>query len=310
MAGRVVVVGSLNADLVVRCARAPTAGETVAGSALDFVPGGKGANQAVAAARAGAPSLRSFMVGCVGRDDSGRQLRASLRSSHVDDSHVREVATTTGTAIIVVESSGENRIVLVQGANGEVRAGDVAPLALTAGAHVVLQLEIPFDVVAEVARDAKSRGATVHLNAAPADVGARELARVVDHLIVNESEAALLTGRPVDGEAAERAAVAALRRAGFARVTLTLGERGALHGSESRLLRMAAPRVAVADTTAAGDAFVGAWVAAECAGAPSDERLRRAVAAGSLAVTRAGAQPSLPAADAIAQLAATLAVSG
>jgi ribokinase len=307
MSGRVVVVGSLNADLVIRCARAPAAGETVAGSALDFVPGGKGANQAVAAARAGA---RVRMVGCVGGDDFGRRLRASLRSSGVDDSGVSEVATATGTAVIVVEASGENRIVLLAGANGEVRAADVRPAALDAGDHVVIQLEIPFEVVAEVALDAKRRGATVHLNAAPADQRARTLADRVDHLIVNEGEAALLAGSGVDGEAAERAAVGELRGAGFPRVTLTLGARGALHGEGSRLVRAAAPRVEVVDTTAAGDAFVGAWVAAECAGASMEERLRRAVAAGSLAVTRAGAQPSLPPADAVERLAASIAVEG
>jgi ribokinase len=305
MAGRVVVVGSLNADLVVRCGRAPAAGETVAGSALDFVPGGKGGNQAVAAARAGASAV---MVGCVGRDDSGRQLRESLRASRVDDSCVRDVATTTGTAVIVVEASGENRIVLLQGANGEVRASDVEPLALAAGDHVVLQLEIPFDVVAAVARDAKRRGATVHLNAAPADPRARDLGDRVDHLIVNESEAALLGGRAIDGEAAERAAIEALRLAGFPQVTLTLGARGALHGDGSHILRASAPRVAVVDTTAAGDAFVGAWVAADCAGAAVESRLRRAVAAGSLAVTRAGAQPSLPRDEEIERLAATIVV--
>jgi ribokinase len=306
MAGRVVVVGSLNADFVVRCTRAPAAGETVAGSSLDFVAGGKGANQAVAAARAGATT---FMVGCVGLDDSGRQLRASLRAAHVDDSLVREVAATTGTAIIVVEKSGENRIVLVQGANGEVSASDVDALALSSSDHVVLQLEIPFDVVAEVAREAKRRGATVHLNAAPADRRARDLGDRVDHLIVNESEAALLCGRPVDGEASERAALDALRTAGFPQVTLTLGARGALHSTGSAFLRASAPRVEVVDTTAAGDAFVGAWVAAECAGEAVESRLRRAVAAGSLAVTRAGAQPSLPLRDEIEGLAATIAVA-
>jgi ribokinase len=310
MAGRVVVVGSLNADLVVRCERAPAAGETVAGSALEFVPGGKGANQAVAAARAGARGIPVIMVGCVGGDDFGRRLRASLRAAQVDDSGVREVATATGTALIVVEAGGENRIVLSAGANGEVRASDAARAALAAGDQVVLELEIPFDVVREVAREASRRGATVHLNAAPADPRALSLAGSAGHLIVNESEAALLAGRPVDGEAAERAAIEALRAAGFPRVTLTLGARGALHSEGPRLLRVAAPKVAVVDTTAAGDAFVGAWVAAECAGAPAMERLRRAVAAGSLAVTRAGAQPSLPRADEIERIAATLAVVG
>lgn len=305
MAGRVVVVGSLNADLVVRCERAPGAGETVAGSSLAFVPGGKGANQAVAAARAGA---RVAMVGCVGGDDFGRRLRASLRESAVDDTRVREVAGATGTALIVVEKGGENRILLVPGANGEVRASDAGSVALEAGDQVVLQLEIPFDVVSEVALEAKRRGAAVHLNAAPADLRVRTLAKRIDHLIVNESEAALLAERPLAGDESERAAVGILLGAGFRAVTLTLGARGALHADGSRLVRVAAPRVEVVDTTAAGDAFVGAWVAAACAGAPVVERLRRAVAAGSLAVTRAGAQPSLPDSDEIERIASSLAV--
>jgi len=322
MAGRIVVVGSLNADLVVRCARAPAAGETVAGNSFASVPGGKGANQAVAAARAAAGAVAAAraaardgraaavaLVGCVGRDDFGRELRASLRAAGVDDTLVRDVDGPTGCGLIVVEEGGQNRIVIVAGANGAVRAGDLPAEAAGAGDHLVLQLEIPFAEVVGLAREAAGRGATVHLNAAPADRRALELSRDVDHLIVNESEAALLVGATARDVAADAGAtIAALRRAGFARITLTLGAAGAIHCSGGRLRRAAAPRVAVVDTTAAGDAFIGAWVAAECAGAPVDARLRRAVAAGTLAVTVAGALPSLPAAEAIERLAASIAV--
>lgn len=315
MAGRIVVVGSLNADLVVRCARAPAAGETVVGTSFASVPGGKGANQAVAAARAsagaGAAALAAAvsLVGCVGRDDFGRELRASLRSAGVDDALLRDVDGSTGCGLIVVEESGQNRIVVVAGANGAVRAGDLPAEAAGAGDHLVLQLEVPFEAVVEIARAAAGRGVTVHLNAAPADRRALELARDVDHLIVNESEAALLVGATAHDVAADAGAtVGALRRAGFARVTLTLGAAGAIHCDGGLLRRAKAPRVAVVDTTAAGDAFIGAWVAAESAGAPVDARLRRAVAAGTLAVTAAGALPSLPAADAIERLAASIEV--
>jgi ribokinase len=322
MAGRIVVVGSLNADLVVRCARAPAAGETVAGTSFASVPGGKGANQAVAAARAAAGAVATAraaagdgraaavaLVGCVGRDDFGREMRASLRAAGVDDALVRDVDGPTGCGLIVVEESGQNRIVIVAGANGAVRAGDLPADAAGAGDHLILQLEVPFEEVVRIARAAAGRGATVHLNAAPADRRALELSRVVDHLIVNESEAALLVGVTARDTAADAGAtVAALRRAGFARITLTLGAAGAIHCAGGRLRRAKAPRVAVVDTTAAGDAFIGAWVAAERAGAPVDERLRRAVAAGTLAVTVAGALPSLPAADAIERIAASIAV--
>jgi len=296
MVGRIVVVGSLNADLVVRCARAPAAGETVAGTSFASVPGGKGANQAVAAARAAAGAVAAAraaagavaaaraaagdgrpaavaLVGCVGRDDFGRELRASLRAAGVDDTLVRDVDGPTGCGLIVVEEGGQNRIVIVAGANGVVRAGDLPAEATGAGDHLVLQLEVPFEEVVKIAREAAGRGATVHLNAAPADRRALELSRDVDHLIVNESEAAFLVGATeLDTAADAGATIAALRRAGFARITLTLGAAGAIHCAGGRLRRAAVPRVAVVDTTAAG------------------------------------ALPSLPAADAIERLAASIAV--
>ncbi len=306
MAGRVVVVGSLNMDLRVLCERVPERGETVIGSSLSFAPGGKGANQAVAAARLGASVA---MAGRVGSDDFGRALRESLRASGVDVALVASGKAATGTALVVVDERGENRIVVVPGANGEVLLADAEPLLRDArGDLVLLQLEIPLATVRDVADAARRAGARVLLNAAPAASAARALAGLVDHLVVNESEAALLSGRAIGAPDAERAAVEALVAAGFEEVTLTRGERGALHRARDGWLEAAAPQVDVVDTTGAGDAFVGGLAAAWSRGADRRAALALAVAAGSLAVTREGAQPSLPRLAEAEALAAAIAV--
>jgi len=307
MAGRVIVVGSLNMDLVVRCERAPVGGETLAGRSIAFAPGGKGANQAVAAARLGAPTA---MAGRVGDDDFGRALRASLREARVDDGCVRTVPSATGVALVVVDARGENRILVVPGANGELGAADAGPLLRDArGDVVLLQLEIPLAAVRAVAGAARRAGAFVLLNAAPALAEARELAGLVDHLVVNESEAAALCEWEIDSPAAERAAVETLAARGFAAVTLTRGERGALHRDGDGLLEAAAPRVAVVDSTAAGDAFVGGLAAARVRGGSARDGLALAIAAGSLAVTKEGAQPSLPALAEARSLARSIAIA-
>ena len=307
MAGRVLVVGSLNLDVVVTCERAPEAGETVLGRSVTQAAGGKGANQAVAAARLGASVA---MAGRVGDDDAGRSLRRSLREAGVDDACVRTGTATTGTALIVVDAHGENRIVVIPGANGEVVAADAAPLLKDSlGDVVILELEIPLATVVAVATAARCAGASVLLNAAPARLEARSLAKVVDHLVVNETEAEALCEWPVESPDAERAAVETLRGVGFGAVTLTRGPRGALHGDRDGWLEAEAPAVEVVDTTAAGDAFVGAWAAERARGGSAREALALAVAAGSLAVTKAGAQPSLPALAAARALAARIRIA-
>ncbi|MDQ4078046.1 MAG: ribokinase [Chloroflexota bacterium] len=289
----IVVVGSLNMDLVVRTARLPSPGETVRGSDFGTFPGGKGANQAVAAARVADDETRVYMVGHVGEDDFGKALRNSLRDSGVNVEQVRTVPGATGNAMIAVEESGENFIIITAGANGTLTSGDldeVAPLLQDAEA-LLLQLEIPLPVVERAAQLAAEGGTGVILNPAPAPDGPLppSLLRHVSILIVNETEAAALAGEQDPGVAAK-----ALRTLGIPVVILTLGAEGAivLHEGESK--QVPAFAITPVDTTAAGDAFVGALAAALVEGHSLLDAVRFANGAGALAATRPGAQPSLP----------------
>jgi len=258
-APRIAVVGSINLDLVARCERLPRPGETVTGATFARYPGGKGANQAVAAARLGA-DVR--MVGCVGRDAFAADALAGLHEAGVE-LDVREVEEPTGVALILVAADGENQIAVAPGANTLVGGFDVS------GADAVLcQLEIPDSAVAEAARQARF----LCLNAAPA----RPLAVEPDLLVVNRYELEAL------GE-----------RRGL--VALTLGAEGAVLLENGREVERATPPpVTAVDGTAAGDAFTACLLVSHLQGRPWDEALRRACAAGAIAASRAGAQPSLP----------------
>jgi ribokinase len=261
----VTVVGSANIDLVARTERLPRPGETVTGASFDRIPGGKGANQAVAAARLGA-DVR--FVGAVGRDDFARQALEALRGDGVQ-ADVVELDAQTGIALIVVDDAGENTIVVAPGANAELRPEHVVAREADA---VLCQLEIPLDTVAEAARQARF----LCLNAAPAKELPAELLARVDLLVVNRYE--LETLGPQEGL-----------------VALTLGPEGAvlLEGGEE-VARAEPPRVDAVDGTAAGDAFTACLLVALLESRPRDEALRRACAAGAIAASRPGAQPSLP----------------
>jgi ribokinase len=287
-----VVLGSLNLDLVVEVGRLPLPGETVLGTTFRTAGGGKGANQAVAAARAGATVS---MIGCVGDDSNGHQLSRLLADDGVDISRIRFVAEPTGMALILVDRSGQNLIAVVPGSNGSLTQADVAGAQdILAGASVlVAQLEIPLEIVAAGASMARTAGVAFILNAAPAQALPADLLRLVEVLAVNETELALVADQAVDqGDEAQVASV--LLERGARAVVVTLGARGALvvdaHGASS----IPAFQVDPVDTTAAGDAFVG--VLAACYQGPASLRTaaRYASAAGALACTRAGAQPSLP----------------
>jgi len=283
-AGRVVVVGSANMDLVVRTPRLPAAGETVLGGDLLRVPGGKGANQAVAAARAGAPVR---FVGALGGDAFGDELLAALLADGVDVTQVTRVGRPTGTALIVVDEAGENLSAVAPGANFALQAAAVdAGLAdLTAADVVLTQLEVP---LACVAAAAASSGRTI-LNAAPAGpLDAAVLARV-EVLVVNEAEGAALSGSTDPVQAAH-----ALRAEGPSSVIVTLGGEGLLLADDGGITRLPAHKIDVVDATAAGDAFCGALAAALARGATMPQAVRFANAAAALATTRPGAQPSLP----------------
>lgn len=266
--GRVFVAGSINMDVVATAERHPKVGETVAGKEVLYFPGGKGANQAVAAARLGAAVA---FVGCVGDDDAGRQMCANLQAAGVDISHVRVTGrASTGAAYITVDERGQNAIVVVPGANAELAAEDVAAARelIDGAAIVVVQLEIPDAVVAAVL----DTGGQVLLNAAPARPLPPDLLDRVSVLVVNEAEAALVP-----------------REFGGALVR-TLGAGGASWrvGGEQGLV--AAPPVEVVDTTGAGDALVGALAAALARGASLPAALGSAVRVASQAASVAGAQ--------------------
>jgi ribokinase len=285
----VVVLGSANVDVVVRVALIPAPGETVLGTGRERHPGGKGLNQAVAAARAGA---RTAFVGTVGRDPEGDRLLATMRDEGIDTTAVDRVDEPTGMALVVVQQSGENAIVVSPGANDSATALSPAGTSLLGpGAVLVVQLEIPDALVAEGATLARAAGATVVLNAAPARPLSDTLLANVDVLVVNEHEAVALTGTADLPTAA----------AGLARrvpaVVVTLGADGAMHLARDGGGPVSTPGLAadVVDTTGAGDAFVGVLAAALATGANLPAAVRRAVAAGSLAVERRGAVPSMPA---------------
>lgn len=294
MPAHVVVVGSLNMDLVVRAPRIPAPGETLLGGEFHTVPGGKGANQAVAAARLGA---RVSMVGRLGADDFATQLLANHEADGIDHSAViQDASTTTGVALIVVADDGQNSIVVASGANMQVTPDDVDAAAETIAAAdvLLLQLEIPLDAVQRAAEIAHEHGVPVVLNPAPArDLPADLLSRV-DVLIPNESETALLTGLPVDTGAELEAAARALLDRGISTAILTLGARGAMLATGSEVEIIPTFKVQPVDTTAAGDAFVAGFSVALAEGKPVAEAVRWGNAAGALAATRLGAQTSLP----------------
>jgi len=290
----VVVVGSLNMDLVVRTARLPKAGETLTGKGFDLVPGGKGANQAVAAARLGASTA---MIGCVGDDAFGAQLRAGLEADGIDCRAVREVSgVPSGVALIEVADDGSNHIVVVPGGNGMLTPAHVeASEALLAAAQiVVLQLEVPLETVRFAAERAHALGKVVVLNPAPAQPLAPELLGTVDYLVPNELEAALLTGAPVDSPAKAEAAARRLRSLGARNVVVTLGAGGAISVTEEGARRHPARTVTAVDTTAAGDTFIGALCAALVEGRALEGAIALAQAAAAISVTRPGAQTSIP----------------
>ena len=293
---RVAVLGSLNADLVVRVPRFPAAGETLTGTSFSRFPGGKGANQAYAAARMGeAPAL----VGQVGDDDLGRWLTKHLAGAGVDVSGVAVVAEGTGLALITIDAQGQNQIVLVPGANGTFTPERLSPAPAWAPVRVLLlQLEIPMDTVVRAAQEGRAAGALVVLDPAPALPLPRELVVALDLLTPNETELAALTGGgTVTGEHDVRSRAGRLLAEGVRSVLVKWGPRGARLFGALGEHAWPAPSVAAVDTTAAGDTFNGALAAALARGHDVEAAGRRAVVAATISVTRPGAQPSMPDAE-------------
>ena len=302
--GRVVVVGSLNVDLVVGLVRMPAPGETVMGETLERHPGGKGLNQAVAAARLGA---RVSMIGSLGSDDSGVWLQGIVHEEGIDATRIITADGPSGTALIEVDATGMNRIVVIPGANAALTAADVtAAIAAMDDVSVVLtQGEIPLEAITAAMAAGRACGARTILNPAPVRDYPGSLLALVDFLVPNEHEAAHLSGLPTESLVDASEAARHFTGMGAPNAIITRGARGAVWVSPSSSGSVAAYRVTPVDTVAAGDAFCGGLAAALASGESLTEALRWASAAGALATTIAGAVPSLPTRDAVEQLLAS-----
>ena len=290
----IVVVGSSNTDMVVRVPHIPAPGETVLGGDFATVPGGKGANQAVAAARLGATV---HLVACLGQDAFGESSIGNFRREGiVTDYVVRHAEAPSGVALIFVDDAGENSIAVASGANGELSPEHVdrAQAVIAASDVVLLQLEIPLATISQAISIARRTGVKIILNPAPAQPLDDELMKGVDIITPNENEASLLTGIAVTGLPSAEEAARALLRAGVRTVVITMGQRGALLATHDQMVLVPGFSVEAVDTTAAGDAFNGGLAWAWARGMELDKAVRFANAVGALAVTKMGAQPSLP----------------
>jgi ribokinase len=294
MTASIVVVGSLNMDLVMRMQRAPAAGQTVPGEDFAMLPGGKGANQAVACARMGASVA---MVGRVGIDANGDVLKAALATDNIDAREVKALASThTGVASIWVEDDGQNRIVLAPGANGLLDAASVtrAGPMIAKARMLIVQLEVPLPAVQTAIERAKEAGVTVLMNPAPALPLPDALWSQIDILVLNETEASDYAGLEVSDPVTAATAGARLRARSPDRVLVTLGAQGVVVVDAAGARHTPARKVKAVDTTAAGDTFIGALCAALCEGQSLDAAVAQGQAASALCVTRRGAQTSIP----------------
>lgn len=287
----ILVVGSANVDMVVTTDRLPQPGQTLLGGRFATFLGGKGANQAVAAARAGGTV---GFLGCVGRDDAGARLRAGLAAEGIDTRHLLNVNEPSGTALITTVPGGDNMIVVAPGANLSLEPDHLPAAAFDAVGTVLAQLEIAMPSVQAAATMARACGATFILDPAPAVPLPPGLIRQVDWLTPNESEARLLLDDTMGDLDGARASLA-LQARGARGVVLTMGARGVVLLEAGRdPVTIAAQRVAAVDTTAAGDAFNGAFAVALAEGAEPGAAVQFAIAAASIAVTREGAQAAMP----------------
>ncbi len=293
-APRVVVLGSLNMDLVLRVPRMPSAGETLLGQSLSQVPGGKGGNQAVSCARQGAAVT---MLSCVGQDGYADQLLNGLVGDGIDVSHVqRSTQDGTGVAVISVDDAAQNQIVVVPGANQHLQVPEaLLEQQLRAADYVVLQFETPLDEVAQALRVARRIGCKTALNPSPMQALPADWWPMIDLLVVNETEASQLSGTTVDTPEAAVQAAHCLQTLGVGQVVVTLGSNGAVacDAQGAAQWHRAVP-VKPVDTTAAGDTFLGALTVQLAGGAALSDATQWAIRAASLCVVRAGAQPSIP----------------
>ena len=294
--GGIVVLGSVNMDLVLHCPRLPAAGETLAGRDFRTAPGGKGANQAVAAARlGGALAVPISFIGCVGDDAFGHTARAALAQEGINVQHLHMLAgEATGVAMIFVDDAGRNFIGLSAGANAALTTAhvDAASALIAQASMLICQLESPLQVVQHAMACAHRAGVPVLLNPAPAQALPAHLAAQVKWLLPNETEAAILAGVPVDTDLADTTAQLAAQ--GFTDVIVTLGERGAAFASSGHFRAFSAPPARAIDTTGAGDTFAAAFAVATSEGADAVAAIAFAQCAAAISVTRVGAMTSMP----------------
>ena len=302
---RVIVFGSINMDLVAGVSRIAAPGETVAGQSFASFPGGKGGNQALAAHLAAGGACEVMLVGKLGRDALGEELLDFYRGQGLSTERIaRSDGQPTGTALIQVErESGQNSIVVVAGANGDFTPAEMAAVPLQAGDILLSQFEVPLGCIAALFRRGHDLGTVNLLNPAPARPIESALLDLVDILVPNESELALLTGTAITQASSDEEIAAAAR--GLAtrpdqRIVVTLGSRGALAVTGEEILRVPGRPVTPVDTTGAGDCFVGTLAVSLASGAPFEAAMATANVAASLSVQREGAGPSMPTADEIA----------
>jgi ribokinase len=290
---KIIVVGSANTDMVVKIDKHPLPGETRLGGDFFMNAGGKGANQAVAAARLGG---NVAFVARVGNDIFGKQTLDGLTNEQIDTSHVFiDDTAPSGTALIIVNEAGENSIVVAPGANAKLSSEDVYSISeLTDTAFILMQLETPIETIKAVVKSAKIIGTKVILNPAPAQQLSNEILEGLFLLIPNESEASMLTGIQVTDLPTASMAADAILQKGVSHVIITLGKQGAYFKSPFKEILIPAPSVVAVDTTAAGDTFCGALTVALTEGKDWEDSIRFAITAASISVTRMGAQASVP----------------
>lgn len=289
----VLVFGSLNLDLVTYADKLPAIGETIVGEKLLKFPGGKGLNQAIAARRAGSEVL---MVGSIGNDADGDYLFDILKSENIDPKFITKTSEQTGIAVIEVSKSAENRIIIIAGANSKTRFSNEVLTSSPSVAVSLAQLETPIAEVAKFIHESKAAGKITILNPAPIQKLDQQLLQDTDYLIANETEASFLIGSAVEHLSKDEALTIArqLQKNGSKKVIITLGEQGSVYLDQEKELFTPAYKVKAVDTTAAGDAFCGAFATAISENKPVEYALKFASAAGGLAATKAGAVPSLP----------------
>lgn len=291
---KIVVLGSTNTDMVITAKRIPVPGETVCDGSFMMNPGGKGANQAVAVARLSAKKGACAFIAKVGDDMFGRATAARLKKDSIDARLVVDRKTASGTALILVDKNGQNSISVALGANGTLSPEDIEPFAGLIGkaAALVMQLETPLETVACAAKIAHDAGVTVILNPAPARKLPKKLLECVDWLTPNESEASLLSGVDVIDAKSAAKAVSRLKKLGVGHVLVTMGSKGVYCGDCGKLFP--AKKAKAVDCVAAGDTFNGAFAVALAEGRRATDAIAFAQAASAIAVTRRGAQPSIP----------------